>query len=831
MYLIEVIYFNNSLPPFLISQFAMNKNTFLLILCIAACIHCFSQNSTELYHRAKIFYNTSDQLITLAEKGIPVDHGKHIKNVFFESDFSASEIEQIRALGFQVEIIINDVIAHYVNQNNPKHKEYVAPNISKNAACPNTVNSIVTPTNFDVKPGTDFGGYYTYSEALQELDDMATLFPNLITVKAEIGPAGNPFLTEGEVNTNTTPSIGSNPIYWVKISDNPTSSTEGEPQVLYTAIHHAREPMSLQQLIFYMWYLLENYDSDPVVKGIVDTTELYFIPVINPDGYLHIEHTNPEGGGLWRKNRKINAPGVFGVDNNRNYDCNITSGTTWGGAGASADPSADTYHGTSAFSEIENQAVKWFVEQHNFVLAINHHSFGEYISYPFGYANVATPDESIFQNITNEMTFYNQYDAVRNWPFAGNSDDFMYATVGTHNKILSMTAEVGDVFWPAASRIEDICKEVLFSNLVMAQIAGNYSKIRDNTPLLISNTTTDINYILKRLGLEDNGNFTVSVTPVSANIVSVGGANTHSNLSFAQEVAGTIQLNLDTNISAGDPIVYDYVINNGDYDITIRETKFFGQPVTLFTESGDGILEWATNGWGATTEDFAPGSPNSSITDSPNSNYSANQNRRIILTTPIDLTNIVYAYLTFEAKWEIQNNFDYAQLEVSTDGGFTWIPQCGNYTNTGVQTQSGANGEPVYDGLQSTWVTERINLNDYLGETIVLRFTLDTNGSINQDGFYFDNLKVESSQNNLSTDEFAVNTFTVYPNPVQNQLFIKSTENDYDIKIHNMLGQLIFERDHNTGDSSINYAHFSKGVYILSISNTSKKSILKIIKE
>ena len=63
-----------------------------------------------------------------------------------------------------------------------------------------------------------------------------------------------------------------------------------------------------------MWYLLENYDSDSEIQSIVDNTELYFIPVVNPDGYLYNELTNPNGGGFWRKNR-FNG---FGVDNNRN---------------------------------------------------------------------------------------------------------------------------------------------------------------------------------------------------------------------------------------------------------------------------------------------------------------------------------------------------------------------------------------------------------------------------------------------------------------------------------------------------------------------------------
>ena len=105
----------------------------------------------------------------------------------------------------------------------------------------------------------------------------------------------------------------------MKISDNPNTD-EPEPEVLYTALHHAREPESLSQLIYYMWYVLENYATDPEVQALVDNTEMYFAPCINPDGYLYNEQTDPNGGGLWRKNRRDNLDGEFGVDLNRNYD-------------------------------------------------------------------------------------------------------------------------------------------------------------------------------------------------------------------------------------------------------------------------------------------------------------------------------------------------------------------------------------------------------------------------------------------------------------------------------------------------------------------------------
>ena len=101
-------------------------------------------------------------------------------------------------------------------------------------------------------------------------------------------------------------------LYWLKISNNPNVN-QSKPQVLYTAIHHAREPESLVELVYYMWYLLENYNTNAEIKYLVDNLEMYFVPCVNPDGYIYNYTTNPNGGGLWRKNRRNNGDGTYGV--------------------------------------------------------------------------------------------------------------------------------------------------------------------------------------------------------------------------------------------------------------------------------------------------------------------------------------------------------------------------------------------------------------------------------------------------------------------------------------------------------------------------------------
>ena len=114
---------------------------------------------------------------------------------------------------------------------------------------------------------------------LEQLDLMHQLYPNLISSRDDV--------RDNNLTNNPHPhqTFEGRFLQFVKISDNPNVN-EQEPQILYTAIHHAREPASLQQLIFYMWYLLENYEDSQEIRDIVNNTELYFIPCVNPDGYI-----------------------------------------------------------------------------------------------------------------------------------------------------------------------------------------------------------------------------------------------------------------------------------------------------------------------------------------------------------------------------------------------------------------------------------------------------------------------------------------------------------------------------------------------------------------
>ena len=203
--------------------------------------------------------------------------------------------------------------------------------------------------------------------------------------------------------------------------------------------------MSLMETIFYMWYLLENYGTNDEVTYLVNNTQMFFVPCINPDGYVYNETTNPNGGGMWRKNRRNNGGGVYGVDLNRNYSYG------WGTTGTSATPSNDTYRGPSAFSEPETQAMRWLVQNNDFEMAFNAHTYAEDILFPIGTTTAEfAPHHNYLQDYTNHMVELNGYTAMKSsglYPASGDSDDYMYKVdvgVGLKDTILRLELHFGN---------------------------------------------------------------------------------------------------------------------------------------------------------------------------------------------------------------------------------------------------------------------------------------------------------------------------------------------------------------------------------------------------
>jgi len=270
-------------------------------------------------------------------------------------------------------------------------------------------------------------------------------------------------------------SLEGNEIFALKISDSPDLD-EDEPEVLYCALHHSREPLSGEIVRSFAHHLLESYGIDPRVTAIVDTRELWLVPVVNPDGYLYVDSTDS----FWRKNRR----GGFGVDLNRNY------GTEWGynDEGSSPSTASQTYRGAFPFSEPETRVLRDFVDSREFVFSYDLHSYGDLYLPPWGYSPRLADDFDVLLHHGQTMAAGNGYAVgpppLLLYPANGVSIDYCYDEVPGRSRILAYTPEVGPWFYPDPALIPSLVLENREPMLYLAEQASDpYDLFPPNPPV------------------------------------------------------------------------------------------------------------------------------------------------------------------------------------------------------------------------------------------------------------------------------------------------------------------------------------------------------------
>ena len=679
----------------------------LIILCGTA--SAISAQQTD-YYRIEIDSEAA-LLRKISQAGLSVDYVGTDSNAVLE--VPAGELKLLDSLRIPYNILIDNLSEHYADRNKGMNPAEVAAHFRNSKA-------YRVPEHFAL--GT-MGGFCTYDEMLAHLDTMRALYPELISTREAL-----PGVT-----------IEGRQVFWLRISDNPDVD-EPEPEVFYNALIHAREPASMQQMLYYMYFLLENYYSDASIRRLVDNTEMYFVPCINPDGYLHNQSTNPNGGGMWRKNRRQVNNQPVGVDVNRNF------GYKWGydNYGSSAVPASSIYRGTSAFSEAESQMIRDFALQHQFAIVLNCHAYGDYLLHPFGYSNTATPEDYEFLRRTSDrLTGSNSFTGGATsrllYLVNGDATDWLYADTAKPMAI-TYTAEIGnhlDGFWPSMMRIIPLCEQMLQVNLQAAQLAGSYVEACDFSPINLSEKDGYLKIGLNRSGLEDTP-FTLSIEPLGEVFASTGAAKVISSLPLHELVIDSIAYQLKPALSEQE-LQYVITIENQRFITRDTITKFRGDAGTLFYDDCTDASHWISDAWVLDTL-HAHSAPGSIISNS-GPYYPVNQEALIVLDGNVAVAGIDALWVRFFTKWDLDGGRDYVRFVVSNDGGISWEPLAGRYT---LPAWIDGRQMPVFMNKCEEWTEEWMPVP--IKDTVPLKlgFLFTSDHKISKTGFWFDDFHIET---------------------------------------------------------------------------------------
>lgn len=221
------------------------------------------------------------------------------------------------------------------------------------------------------------GDYHSYHELEADLQALEQAYPRLARL-----------FTIGLTLENRK-------IYALKISDN-VDLDEEEAEVLFLGCHHAREWISVEVPFLLAKHLLDHYSTGAAIRRAVDQSEIWIVPLVNPDGLEYSIRFYR----YWRKNRRLNADGSFGVDLNRNYDY----GWAYDNKGSSLVPSSEVFRGAAPFSEPETRAVRNLFEQRKFQALATYHSYSQVILYPWGYTTALTDQDPLHRSLAASMS-------------------------------------------------------------------------------------------------------------------------------------------------------------------------------------------------------------------------------------------------------------------------------------------------------------------------------------------------------------------------------------------------------------------------------------------
>ncbi len=305
--------------------------------------------------------------------------------------------------------------------------------------------------------------YRTVEETLAALKDLADAWPGYAELH-DVGDSWNKTVSDGQLGFD---------LLALRLTNRDTPGPK--PVFFLLAEIHARELVTAETALRFAEHLLANAEKDPDAAMILDRSEIWILPMSNPDGRKYAE-----AGQYWRKNTDRSAgggcaAGDFGVDLNRN--------SSFGWGGASADPCAETYQGPAPASEPETAAIQelclglfddWrgplpadAASPDTRGLFITLHSYGNLVLWPFGFSSDPPPNGAELARLGRRFAGICGYvpeQASELYPTTGCTDDWLYGELG----IPSFTFEMGGSFFQNCTFFEKYLYPDMLDTLLYA---------------------------------------------------------------------------------------------------------------------------------------------------------------------------------------------------------------------------------------------------------------------------------------------------------------------------------------------------------------------------
>ncbi|MBN2538254.1 carboxypeptidase regulatory-like domain-containing protein [candidate division WOR-3 bacterium] len=218
-------------------------------------------------------------------------------------------------------------------------------------------------------------------------------------------------------------SVNNRLVLAMKFSDNPQADEE-EPAVHFEANIHGDEKITWGVLFEMVKYLASGYGTDTLVTRLVDSREIWLVPLVNPDGYESSSRYNGHS-----------------VDLNRNW------GWMWqSGSG----------RGSAPMSEPESEGMVGHIMRHPFTTYVSYHAGTEFISHPWSYCRSSVntiPELALINWLSARYDLYTHYTygqgADSMYSINGSTKDFNYGYDGS----MGWSIEVHYSKTPPASEI------------------------------------------------------------------------------------------------------------------------------------------------------------------------------------------------------------------------------------------------------------------------------------------------------------------------------------------------------------------------------------------